>query len=79
MMIVMAVVVMMVTMVTVAASAHVRIPIIRTGRVDLYRRVIEALYVILFFPFHSSILKPNFYLPLGQTQRMGYFNASTSS
>ena len=36
-------------------------------RVYFNCRIVETLYVVLLFPFHASILKPNFNLTLGKT------------
>ena len=51
---------------------------VRARRVDLDGRVVEALDVVLLFPFHATILKPNFNLTLRQAQRCGDLDTASS-
>ena len=36
------------------------------------------MHLVLLLPFHPPILEPNLYLPLAETQGMGYLDASSS-
>jgi len=58
------------------AGAHVRIAQVAVSGVDLDRRVVQTLDIVLLLPFHAPILEPDLDLPLGQAQRVGDLDAT---
>lgn len=47
-----------------------------SGRVGLPANVFRVRQFVVLFPFHASILKPDFYLTLGQAEAVGDFDAT---